>query len=114
MEQRSELLIYTATDGSTQVQVRLQEEMVWLTLSQIADLFQRDKSVISRHIANIYKEGELEPEATVAKYATVQREGGRQVNRELEHCNLDMIISVGYRVNSPAGSDPSRSNTIAA
>ncbi len=103
MEQRSELLIYTASDGSTQVQVRLQEEMVWLTLSQIADLFQRDKSVISRHIANIYKEGELEPEATVAKYATVQREGERQVNRELEHYNLDMIISVGYRVNSHVG-----------
>lgn len=99
----SEILIYQARDGSTRIDVRMEEETVWLTLLQLSKLFQRDKSVISRHIRNILEDGELEAEGTVAKNATVQTEGGRRVTRELEYYNLDMIISVGYRVNSHVG-----------
>lgn len=103
MENASELLIYQAPDGSTQVEVRLQDETVWLTLNQISDLFQRDKTVVFRHIKNILAEGELEAGATIAKNAMVQTEGGRQVTRMVDSYNLDMIISVGYRVNSHVG-----------
>lgn len=86
--------------GDQPVQVRLEGETVWLSLQQLADLFDRDKSVISRHLRNIYATEELTREATVAKAATVQMEGGREVQREIEFYNLDAIISVGYRVNS--------------
>jgi hypothetical protein len=78
----------------------LEKETIWLSLNQIAALFNTDKSGISRHIKNIYKSGELSPEATVAKIATVQKEGGREVKRDIEYYNLDVILSVGYRVNS--------------
>ena len=78
-------------------------ETVWLTLNQMAELFQRDKSVISKHIKNVFGEGELSPEPTVANFATVQTEGGRTVRREIEFYNLDVIISVGYRVKSHRG-----------
>ncbi|MBR1686455.1 MAG: virulence RhuM family protein [Clostridia bacterium] len=81
----------------------MQNETVWLSLEQMADLFQRDKSTISRHIKNIYTEGELMREATVANFATVQNEGDRQVERNIEYYNLDVIISVGYRVKSHRG-----------
>ena len=87
------------TDGGA-VEVRLAGETIWMSLQEIADLFGRDKSVISRHLRNIYKEGELRADATVAKNATVQTEGSRQVVRQIERYNLDAIISVGYRVNS--------------
>jgi len=83
--------------------VKFDNETVWLSLNQLADLFGRDKSVISRHISNIYKEGELSKKSTVAKNATVQKEAGRKVKRIIEHYNLDVIISVGYRVNSKLG-----------
>lgn len=86
--------------GDQPVQVRLEGETVWLSLQQLAELFGRDKSVISRHLRNIYATEELSREATVAKNATVQMEGGREVQRETEFYNLDAIISVGYRVNS--------------
>lgn len=95
--------LYRAANGETQVEVRFEKETVWLTLNQISELFNRDKSVISRHLKNIFKEGELVFEATVAKNATVQFEGVRQVEREIEYYNLDAIISVGYRVNSKQG-----------
>ncbi|MCF7897736.1 MAG: virulence RhuM family protein [Candidatus Omnitrophica bacterium] len=85
------------------VEVRLEKETVWLTLNQISYLFKRDKSVISRHLRNIFKEKELTKKSTVAKFATVQKEGERQIVRDIEHYNLDMIISVGYRVNSKRG-----------
>ena len=98
-----EFLFYQSDDGSIRLQVRVQQETVWLSLKQMADLFQRDKSVISRHISNIYEEGELVREATVAKSATVQSEGGKQVMRDIEFFNLDVIISVGYRVKSQRG-----------
>lgn len=87
-------------DGNQPVQVRLEGETVWLNLQQLAELFARDKSVISRHLRNIYSEQELMRDATVAKNATVQLEGGREVQREIDYYNLDAIISVGYRVNS--------------
>jgi prophage maintenance system killer protein/prophage antirepressor-like protein len=83
-----------------QVEVRLEGDSVWLTLQQLADLFGRDRSVISRHLKNIYKTKELDEKRTVAKNATVQKEGDREVVRQIEHFNLDAIISVGYRVNS--------------
>ena len=98
-----EIVVYEASDGAVQVSVRLEQETVWLSLTQIADLFGRDKSVISRHLRNIFASGELEREATVAKYATVQQEGDREVVREIEYFNLDAILSVGYRVNSKRG-----------
>lgn len=80
----------------------MKDETVWLNLDQISQLFQRDKSVISRHIKNIFKEGELE-KSVVAKFATVQKEGDRKVEREIDYYNLDVIISVGYRVRSHNG-----------
>jgi len=95
-----DLILYQTEDGQTRLQVRLEGETVWLSLNQMADLFQRDKSVISKHIKNVYDEQELAPGATVAKYATVQIEGSREITREIEFYNLDMILSVGYRVNS--------------
>jgi len=98
-----EIIIYQAEDGQTALDVRLEDETVWLTLSQMAELFERDKSVISRHLRSIYSSGELFKEATVAKNATVKMEGGRRVSRHIEWYNLDAIISVGYRVNSQRG-----------
>jgi death-on-curing family protein len=95
--------IYQAKDRKLYVEVRFENDTVWLSLNQLSDLFGRDKSVISRHLKNIYKEGELSKKATVAKNATVQLESGREVSRLIEHYNLDAIISVGYRVNSKRG-----------
>jgi len=98
-----EFLLYQTEDGRTRLEVRVQQETVWLSLNQMAELFQRDKSVISRHINNVFEEAELRRDATVAKSATVQTEGGKQVTREIEFFNLDVIISVGYRVKSQRG-----------
>ncbi len=98
-----EVLLYEAPDGEVRVDVRLEEETVWLSLTQMAELFERDKSVISRHLRNVFATGELEREATVAKNATVQAEGDREVVRTIEYFNLDAILSVGYRVNSKRG-----------
>ena len=97
------ILIYTTPDGKKKLEVNLKDETLWLSLDQIAELFQRNKSTISRHIKNIFEEGELNQEATVAKFATVQKEGDRKVERNIDYYNLDMIISVGYRVNSLQG-----------
>ena len=85
------------------LEVNLKDETVWLTLDQMAELFKRDKSVISRHISNIFKEEELDKNSTVANFATVQNESGRTVIRNIDYYNLDIIISVGYRVNSKEG-----------
>jgi len=98
-----EVLIYQTEDGLTKIDVNMQDETVWLSLEQMSDLFQRDKSTISRHIKNIFDEGELVRASTVAKFATVQNEGNRQVERAIEYYNLDVIISVGYRVKSQRG-----------
>ena len=100
-----ELVIYQTGDGVTRLQVRLAGESAWLSLNQLADLFQRDKSVISKHIKNIFAEGELDPARTVAKFATVQKEGKREISRAIEYYNLDTVISVEYRVNSKKGTE---------
>ncbi len=100
----SQFLLYQSDDGSARVEVRMQGETVWLSLNQLATLFDRDKSVISRHISNVFEEQELDRGATVAEFATVQSEGGRTVERRVEHFSLDVIIAVGYRVKSARGS----------
>ena len=94
-----EIVIYKSKDGP-KLEVRLEEETVWLTLNQIASLFDVKKAAISKHIKNIFKSGELDPDSTVSKMETVQIEGNRRIRRILTYFNLDMIISVGYRVNS--------------
>lgn len=99
----SEMIIYTTEDGMTKVDVNFDGDTVWLTMNQMAELFQRDKSTISRHIKNVYEEGELQKSATVAYFATVQTEGERSVERQMEYYNLDVIISVGYRIKSQRG-----------
>ncbi len=99
----SNIIMYTTEDGLTKIEVTFENDTVWLSLEQMAELFQRDKSTVSRHIKNIFVEGELKQEATVAKFATVQTEGNRQVTRDIEYYNLDVIISVGYRVKSLRG-----------
>ncbi len=97
---KGQFLVYQAEDGKLKLDVRFEEESVWLTQQLMADLFQTTKQNISLHIQNIYEEGELVPEATVKKHLTVRQEGNRKVKRLLDYYNLDMIISVGYRVKS--------------
>lgn len=102
-ENNTELIIYQTEDGKTKIDVHMENETVWLSLDQMAELFQRDKSTISRHIKNVFAEGELQEETTVANFATVQIEGNREITRNITHFNLDVIISVGYRVKSLRG-----------
>jgi len=102
-ENNTELIIYQTEDGKTKIDVHMENETVWLSLDQMAELFQRDKSTISRHIKNVFAEGELQEDATVANFATVQMEGDREITRNITHFNLDVIISVGYRVKSLRG-----------
>ena len=103
MKEDQKIVIYQTPDGQTQIDVRLENETVWLTQAQMAELFETDRTSIVRHINNIYRVDELEREATCAKIAQVQTEGNRQVTRTIPYFNLDMIISVGYRVNSKRG-----------
>lgn len=98
-----EILIYSNGDGDVKVDVRLQEETVWLTQDQMSRLFGKDKRTISEHIGNVFDEGELARSATVRNFRTVRQEGTREVARNLDYYNLDVIISVGYRVKSPQG-----------
>lgn len=100
---KSNIIMYTTEDGLTKIETTFEEDTVWLSIDQMAELFQRNKSTISRHISKIYEEGELSPMGTVAKFATVQMEGTRSVERNIEYYNLDVIISVGYRVKSHRG-----------
>ena len=97
------MLLYQTEDGKSQIEVTLDGETVWLSIDQMAELFQRNKSTISRHIKGILESGELNANSTVAFFATVQTEGSRQIERQIAYYNLDMIISVGYRVNSHRG-----------
>lgn len=97
---KSQIIIYKTEDGQTKIDVRFDGETVWLTQGSLADLFQTTKQNISQHVKNIFEESELSQEATVKNFLTVQKEGEREVSRELEHYNLDLIISVGYRVKS--------------
>ncbi len=98
-----QIILYQTLEGEAKIEVRLANETVWLTADQMAELFQRNKSTISRHIKNVFESGELEQNRTVAFFATVQNEGQRKVERNIAYYNLDMIISVGYRVNSHRG-----------
>lgn len=98
-----EIQIYKNTEGTIKIDVRIEEETVWLTQAQICELFQKSKATVSEHITNVFEEGELDAPSTVRKFRTVQQEGTRSVEREIEHYNLDVIISVGYRVKSPQG-----------
>ena len=100
LPQRGQFLVYEAADGRIKIDVRLEDETVWLTQRLMAELFQKDVRTINHHIRSIYEEGELEPESTIRKYRIVQTEGKRQVSRMVDFYNLDMIISVGYRVKS--------------
>jgi hypothetical protein len=100
---KNEIILYKPNEIAEQIEVILDDDTVWLSLNQISQLFCRDKSVISRHLKNIYKEGELNQDTTVAKNATVKIESGRKVKRYIEFYNLDAILSVGYRVNSKQG-----------
>ena len=100
MSNQSEMIIYQTEDGLTKVNVTFEADTVWLSLDQMAELFQRDKSVISRHIRNIFAEGELVRDSVVAKNATTATDGKRY---QVEYYNLDVIISVGYRVKSQRG-----------
>ena len=97
MKNKGEIIIYQTQDGETKLSVNLQDETVWLSLDQIAELFQRDKSTISRHIKNVFEEGELQRNSVVANFATTAVDGKTY---QVEYFNLDMIICVGYRVKS--------------
>lgn len=100
---KGNIILYQTSDGQSKIEVTLSNDTVWLTADQMAELFQRNKSTISRHIKNAYEEGELQADSTVAFFATVQNEGTRKVERNIAFYNLDMIISVGYRVKSHRG-----------
>ena len=98
-----EMMLYVGDDGKPRIEVKFQGETAWLTQAQLVELFQSRKANISEHISNIFAEGELTSEATVRKFRTVRNEGNRKVTRDIEHYNLDVIISVGYRVNTIRG-----------
>ncbi|MDX2496118.1 MAG: virulence protein RhuM/Fic/DOC family protein [Desulfuromusa sp.] len=99
----SDITIYQSDDGQTQLEVQLDKETVWLTQKQMAELFEKNTDTVGLHIRNIYKEGELEPDATTEESSVVQNEGGRSVQRKVRSYNLDVVISVGYRVKSQRG-----------
>ena len=101
----NQIVIYQTEDGQTQIDVRLENETVWLTQAQMVELFQTTKQNVSLHVGNVFKEGELVQEATVKEYLTVQNEGNRKVTRKVKYYNLDVIISVGYRVKSKRGTE---------
>lgn len=103
IKKTGEILLYQTADGLSNIEVALVNDTVWLTIDQMATLFQRNKSTISRHIKDTFECGELNPDSTVAFFATVQKEGARDVSRDIQYYNLDMIISVGYRVHSLRG-----------
>jgi hypothetical protein len=99
----SSIILYQTEDGRTRIDVRFQDQTLWLSLNQLAELFQATKQNISLHIQNIFREGELAPEATVKQYLTVQNEGRRRVSRNIEYYSLPVILAVGYRVRSHRG-----------
>jgi len=104
MEQ-NQIVIYQTEDGQTQIDVRLENDTVWLTQAQMAELFERTPQNITIHIGNAYREGELDKESTCKEYLQVQTEGKRKVKRSIKYYDLDVIISVGYRVKRKRGTD---------
>jgi hypothetical protein len=103
MENKGEIVIYQSPQGNIKIDVRLEDETVWLSQEQMATLFGKGRSTITEHIANVFEEGELDQNRTCRKFRQVRKEGERTVEREVEHYNLDVIISVGYRVKSQQG-----------
>lgn len=99
-DSNGEIIIYQSEDGSSKLDVKLEDETVWLTQAQLVDLFHSSKANVSEHIKNIFDEGELEENSTVREFRIVRREGSREVARNIKHYNLDMIISLGYRIQS--------------
>jgi len=102
-KENNSILLYVTDDGKTEIEVNLEDETVWLSQSQMGELFQKDVRTISEHIGNVFDEGELSKDPTIRKFRIVQKEGDRTVSRDVEHYNLDVIISVGYRVKSHRG-----------
>lgn len=100
---RGDIILYSSPEGGIELDVRLQQETVWLSQKQMSDLFGKDVRTINEHVRNVFDDGELEKDRTIRKFRIVRKEGQRQVQREIEHYNLDMIISVGYRVKSLQG-----------
>ena len=100
MDNYGEILIYQSEDGLTNIEVKIQDETVWLTQQQMAELFQTSRTNVVEHIKHIYEEDELDEESTCRKFRQVRKEGNREVSREMPYYNLDMIISLGYRVKS--------------
>jgi len=103
MDNKTDILIYRMEDGQVKVDVRLEDETVWMTQKSIAELYQKKVNTINEHINNIYDEGELEEKATIRNNRIVRNEGGREVSREISFYNLDMILAIGYRVRSTQG-----------
>ena len=99
----SEIKIYKTQNGNTSIEVKLEKETVWLSQKQMAELFEKDSDTIGLHLKNIFKSVELDEFSTAEKYSVIQKEGNRNVKRQVKHYNLDAIISVGYRVNSKRG-----------
>jgi len=97
---QSQIIIYKAENGQTKIDVRFEDETVWLSQNALAELFQTTKNNISLHVKNIFDEGELNQKATVKEFLTVQKEGRREVSRNIEYYNLDLIISIGYKVRN--------------
>lgn len=102
-EEKGQVIIYQTTNGETSIDVKLENETVWLTQAQMAELFSTDRTSIAKHVSNVYKTQELDANSTCAKIAQVQIEGNRTIKRPTNFYNLDMIISIGYRVNSKRG-----------
>ncbi|VAW27886.1 Putative DNA-binding protein in cluster with Type I restriction-modification system, partial [hydrothermal vent metagenome] len=103
--EKSEIKIYKTAKGRTSIEVKVEKETVWLNQYQLEELFETNRTTITKHILNIYKSGELKEDSTCAKIAHVQKEGKRTVKRKIKYYNLDVIIAVGYRVNSKRGTD---------
>ena len=103
MTEPQQFLIYQSEDGSTRIEVMLEAETLWLNQKQLTELFGKAKGTVSEHIKHIFEDGELTPAATVRLFRTVQIEGARNVTREVEHYNLDMVLALGFRVRSPVG-----------
>ena len=103
MTEPQQFLIYQSEDGSTRIDVMLEAETLWLNQKQLTELFGKAKGTVSEHIKHIFEDGELTPAATVRLFRTVQIEGARNVTREVEHYNLDMVLALGFRVRSPVG-----------
>lgn len=103
-DKKTDIEIFTSKDGKTEIQATLDGDTVWLN-HQLEKLFETDRTSITRHISNIYKSVELNREATSAKFAQVQKEGGREITRQINFYNLDTIIAIGYRVNSKRGTE---------